>query len=95
METLVEAQNGVPELKDACLWLSASSELPKMEEMAAGIEPNEHQLNDGRSPTSKRGETPEREQTRKDSSDVSLTDRPRRYRRPLVTCKTSESTKRG
>ena len=50
--------------------------------MTADIEPNECQLSDGRSPTSNRGETPESERTRKDSSDVSLTDRPRRQRRP-------------
>ena len=31
----MEAQNGDPELKDACLWLSASSERPKMEESGA------------------------------------------------------------
>ena len=33
VEMLEEAQNGDPELKDVCLWLSASSEPPKMEEI--------------------------------------------------------------
>ena len=33
VETLKEAQNGDPKLKDVCLWLSASSKPPKMEEI--------------------------------------------------------------
>ena len=33
VETLEEAQNGDPELKDVCLWLSASSDPPKMKEI--------------------------------------------------------------
>ena len=54
----------------------------KGEETTAGTEQNECQLNDSRSPTSNRGKTSESEWTLNDGSDVILTNRPRRQRRP-------------